>query len=646
MKFRLLSTLFFVSLSIAFLGIPSNYVSAQLGCEPIAYNQASTNNIDNNVWGWSYCFNGNMGDVIKVTMNATSGDLDTYLELADLSGNTLAFNREVGKPPPNSFIQYTLPATAAYSIYAGRHNLDSGTTTGAFLLSLALETEICNNVAAGMDFIGKAFDPSTNLPLALLDNNPSTGWVSNGSLDELWFDVVLNGMQTVTSIEFNSSPVNSIATNSVNGFIMARWSPDAGAFETILDIDTSKQIGYQTYTFPAVTTESFTFTLLSNHGGTNFEVADIKICTDSTTADNTAGRPGANNTTGRPTTTTTNQTQPVAPTVPCTVQAIDANSELRVGPGRNRSIVLYLSPSDTFEVIGTANADDGTRWWRLDKTKAAPSKAAQLNETWVSDAHMTEFGDCDSIGTVAAPRIIRARPTAAPASTADPNSNSSGGTSPQPTLQATPQSGSTDPFVSFSADYYNLTETECTTFSWDVRNISAVYFIDSTGFEKGVAGPTGSEFVCPQATAGQDTTYLTYALRVVPLSGDDIYSYIEISVRSVTFPVCTTTYSGLTEFGTISDGEVHSYSIFVDPDCHFSVMVYINILGDSGDIDPYVDVYLNGSYYGSDDDGGQNIDSFMQLEITTPTDISFDVSNIFGGGTGDYTADVYIEPSS
>lgn len=644
MIFRVLSTMLFLSLTIVLLSVPSNHVSAQLGCEPLVYNSASSNNIDNSVWGWSYCFNGNAGDAVAVTMNATSGDLDTYLEFSDTNG-TLAFNRTVNKNPANSFIEYTLPATGAYTIYAGRHGIDTGTTTGTFLLSLALATETCNNVAVSMDFIGEGFsiDPKTNqqLPnqqLALLDDNDTTGWVSNDTLNELWFDVVLNGMQTVTSIEFKSLPVARIAENSVNGFTLTRWSPDEGAFETILDLESSKQIGYQTYNFPAVETESFTFTMFTNHGGSIFEVTDIKVCAESTGGDNTAGRPTSSNTAGRPTSSNTNQTQPIVPTVqtavPCTVQATQ-DAALRVGPGGNRSIVLYLTAGATFDVIGTANADDGTRWWRLDKTKAAPNKAAQVNETWVSDAQMTEFGDCDAVGTVAPPRIIRARPTAAPTSTGNT-------TSPQPTAQATPQEGSTNAFISFSADYYNISETECTTFSWDVRNIKGVYFIDSLGSEKAVTGPTGSETVCPEAFLGQDTTH-TFALRVVPLSGDDIYNYIDILVRVVTFPTCDMQYTGMTEFGTISDGEVHSYSIFVDPGCDVTATVYISVLKDSGDLDPYMDVYTNGSYYGSDDDGGQNLDSFMQLEVTGSTEIRIDVSNLFAGGTGDYTVDVYIE---
>ena len=653
-----LLTIIFLSLGITFLGTPPNQVHAQLGCETITYNGTGSNNIDNSIWGWSYCFNGNADDVLNISMVATSGDLDTYLELSDSNGTVLESNDDADKTSSNSLIQFKLPTTGAYSIYAGRYDVDSGKTTGTFLLTLstttggstqpgrptsntttptvtATPTNVCNNVAVSMDFIGAAFDVPTNQPLALLDDNSTTGWSTNSATDEFWFDVVLNGMQTITSIEFNGFAPSGIPANSINIFTISRWVAETEMFEDILEITAPMQPGYQTYTFPPVTTESLTFFLTTNHGGATFEVADIKVCTDAV---------GTNNTVGRPTANTTNQTQPVAPSVPCTVSVSGIDAELRVGPGKNRSIVLYLSAGDTFVVIGTANADDGTRWWRLDKTKTAPAKAAQINETWVSAAQMTESGDCDAVGTVAAPRIIRARPTAAPRPTTVSGGSSSGGNT-SATPQPTPQEGSTEPYIDFYASLYYLFEGECTTLSWDVRNVKEIYFIDDTGSEKAVTGPTGSETVCPQVPTGR-TTYLTYELRVVPLSGNDIYSYIEIEVDA-NF-ICITPYPSFTEFGTISFGEVHTYSVFVDPSCGDSVnapaaTVYISILKDSGDLDPYMEVYTNGSFYGSDDDGGQNLDSFMELGISSPTDIQIDVSNLFGDGTGEYTIDVYIE---
>jgi len=651
MKLHILSTILFLSLGIMFLATPANHVSAQLGCEPITYGGTSSNSVSNSVWGWSYCFSGTAGDVLTITMVATSGDLDTYLELSDSTGAVLTSNDDADKASSNSLIEFTLPTTGNFSIYAGRYDKDLGKSTGIFLLSLsssptgATQTQpgrptsnpsptptVCNNVAVGMDFIGASAITSTNQPLAPLDDNSITGWTSNGTSEELWFDVVLNGLQTVTSIEFNGFAPSGIPTNSINSFIISRWNAVTETFETLLDATALMQSGYQTYTIPPVTTESLTFFITTNHGGSIFEVADIKVCTDTIITGNTAGRPTAS---------TTNTTQPVLQAVPCTVQAIDANSELRVGPGKNRSIVLYLSPDDIFEVIGTANDTDGLRWWRLDKTQAAPNKAAQVNETWVSDAHMTEFGDCESVGTVAAPRIIRAQPTAVPRPTTVPGGSSSGGNTSAPP-QPTPQEGSTEPFVSFYTDFGTfLLQGECITLKWDVLNVKEIYFFDAdTGTEKGVTGPSGSQEICP--TPPTQTTLFTYELRVVPLSGEDIYRYIEVTVdgSGTTCPP----YPFITEFGTLGAGQSAEYSVYVEP-CDGSATVYIDVIKDSGDIDPYIDVYIDGgaSYYGSDDDSGFDTDAFMMITIFEPTEIYTFVANLASTGSGEYTYSVYIE---
>jgi hypothetical protein len=129
-----------ISLVIMLLIIPTDAVTAQLGCEPIAYNQTRTESVNDDIWGWSYCFDGNMGDSIEITMVATSGNLDTYLELLDSAGNSLVSNDDADKKSTNSLIQFILPTTGAYSIYAGRYDASKGKTTGNFELSLTSTT--------------------------------------------------------------------------------------------------------------------------------------------------------------------------------------------------------------------------------------------------------------------------------------------------------------------------------------------------------------------------------------------------------------------------------------------------------------------------------------------------------------------------
>lgn len=337
---------------------------------------------------------------------------------------------------------------------------------------------------------------------------------------------------------------------------------------------------------------------------------------------------------GRPAAKPTTIAQPTtAPAVPCTVTATQANTaQLRVGPGENRSILLFLSPNDTYEVIGTANDNKGARWWRLDKTKAAPAKASVVNETWVSDAQMTESGDCDAVGTVSAPPIIRIRPTAAPVSTSAPNA----------TAQPTPLPGSTDPFISFFADPAFINQGDCTTLFWDVRNVKEIHLIDDFGSEKGITGPTGSELVCP--LGGLGFNFAIYTLRVVPLTGADIFREVSVTINTTT--QCLIPYPSLFESGRLDNINVHSYNIFVDTSCgggaNVPATVYIDVIADDSNMDPFMDVYLDGGYFDSDDDSGFNLDTFMQFDIFAPTSIAIDVFNLLPG-PGNYSVSIFIE---
>jgi len=322
------------------------------------------------------------------------------------------------------------------------------------------------------------------------------------------------------------------------------------------------------------------------------------------------------------------------PAVPCTVQATLANTAaLRVGPGTNRSILLFLSNNDTFEVIGTANDSTGARWWRLDKSKAAPAKAAQVNETWVADAQMTEFGDCDTVGTVAAPPIIRVRPTAAPAVAT---------TAPNATAQPTPIPGSTEPFINFFASSDFIDEGDCTTLFWDVRNVKEIHLTGDSGVEKGVTGPTGSENVCPPVGFGFFS--VTYTLRVVPLTGADIFTNVTVNINNTAVICLGGSYPYIYETYTLSTNETVTYTMFIDTTlCSSgSATIYIYVSGDIGDIDTYFDVYTNGSYYGNDDDSGGGLNSYMELTVTTPTTIQIDVSNL-ELGPGTFTIDAFAQ---
>lgn len=107
---------------------------------------------------------------------------------------------------------------------------------------------------------------------------------------------------------------------------------------------------------------------------------------------------------------------------PCTVSARAANTtQVRVGPGENRTSVSFLAANRQFEVQGQTEDNDGNVWYQLDKEEAAPGRS--INEAWVDARLVSETGDCSTVVDAAAPPIIPI------IQQAPPTNNNSGGTS-------------------------------------------------------------------------------------------------------------------------------------------------------------------------------------------------------------------------
>ncbi len=126
--------------------------------------------------------------------------------------------------------------------------------------------------------------------------------------------------------------------------------------------------------------------------------------------------------------------------VTCTVSTDKANSaQLRVGPGKNRGAIAFLPANTDVTVTGRIQLDDGSVWYQLDKSEAAP-KGTAASQLWVSADVVNVSGDCDQVGDTAAPPVIPgvvAPPTAAPGG----GSNSGGATSASASPGALPNSG-------------------------------------------------------------------------------------------------------------------------------------------------------------------------------------------------------------
>lgn len=121
-------------------------VALEEKCPPagknIAYGENATSEITNINWAEFYCFAGEEGDEVTIEMVTTSGNLDTFLVLSDV-GFTQEYtsNDDISTSDRNSRIEYTLPHSGLYLISATRYDLESGTTTGGFRLSVDAEVE-------------------------------------------------------------------------------------------------------------------------------------------------------------------------------------------------------------------------------------------------------------------------------------------------------------------------------------------------------------------------------------------------------------------------------------------------------------------------------------------------------------------------
>jgi hypothetical protein len=109
----------------------------RLNVEPVSYNKNYPAVIDPEAPLRYFRFSGKTGDLVTITMNRESGDLDPYLILMDSDLNELAANNDLSIGTRDSRItQFRLPKDGDYYIVATRNNLAQGATTGEFDLAL------------------------------------------------------------------------------------------------------------------------------------------------------------------------------------------------------------------------------------------------------------------------------------------------------------------------------------------------------------------------------------------------------------------------------------------------------------------------------------------------------------------------------
>ncbi len=155
------------------------------------YGTTVEGHIDDSGYADAWFFYGMAGDTITILMEATSGDLDCYLVLADEGGREITRDDDSGSGY-NARIETTLPAAGFYTIVATRYGWESGPTSGDYRLSLGLTIGGAWTAPVTRQlYISLSWESFADLDLAVVEPGGNTiSWTeplspSGGALDSL-----------------------------------------------------------------------------------------------------------------------------------------------------------------------------------------------------------------------------------------------------------------------------------------------------------------------------------------------------------------------------------------------------------------------------------------------------------------------------
>lgn len=104
----------------------------------IMYGATMTGMINAQQSSEEYVFVGQAGDVIRITMQRATGDLDSLVTLYDSQRKQLIFSDDDGGEKDSLIDEFVLPNDDMYFLVASRYERDNGTTSGAYILTLEL----------------------------------------------------------------------------------------------------------------------------------------------------------------------------------------------------------------------------------------------------------------------------------------------------------------------------------------------------------------------------------------------------------------------------------------------------------------------------------------------------------------------------
>ncbi|MBI5927715.1 MAG: PPC domain-containing protein [Chloroflexi bacterium] len=200
----------------------------------ISYGETLQGEVSNAVFLTVYVFEGRAGDNVNIVMQATSGNLDSYMVLLDDARIPLLDADDISEANKNAQLQFTLPQDAFYAIVATRFDQGEGTTEGSFDLSLDLSS---NEQAVGSPILDKLVTerlaagdtPSgTFEPLRFASLYSFTA-VENSLID---FAVTADGGEVGTLI-LTDAFLNPISISN-NGVLLAIPAPVSGDYLVIV----------------------------------------------------------------------------------------------------------------------------------------------------------------------------------------------------------------------------------------------------------------------------------------------------------------------------------------------------------------------------------------------------------------------------
>ncbi len=128
----------------------SGLANSELTAFPISYNQTHEDVINADQFTRYYVFAAQRDDLITITQNQTTGQLDAFLTLANAGLQPLITDDDSGGGRNARIERYRIPADGEYYIIAGRIDGETGTSTGDYRLQLVYEGSAFEGVNDGI----------------------------------------------------------------------------------------------------------------------------------------------------------------------------------------------------------------------------------------------------------------------------------------------------------------------------------------------------------------------------------------------------------------------------------------------------------------------------------------------------------------